>query len=628
MATLGNSWTTIASGSFTKNQATLTYSIEAKLDSQNTSKNQSSIITRAKTSFSGYSMSSYNVHMSCTGCTSYNGNNSTIYYFGNNDSVLGNGSVTVNHNADGTGSLSMSGSCTGNLGMNISVSGSIDLPKINRYSVITSFNNFNIEDGFSIGYTDYLSSKDLTLTCKMGNTTVATKTYKSSAGAHTDTITFNSTALNSIYNGIGSSNKSATFTLTLSTSGITTTSSKEATGTLKSSANAPSITGLPTVVETNATMISCGVADTEIVRYLSSKRITASATAQHGAGIGSVKIKNGSSGSEVSMTLSSGSYTATLNNLTANTFILTVTDTRGFTASKTVTCTIKNYSRPSVEKIEFDRTTSITTTGYIRPKGKYWFGSAGNTTNSVTWKYRISSGSISSSQTATCVGTSWNGETTLPSGTLLRENSYECTVTVFDAFGQTATSTVSIGPAKLSAWIGKETIKAEGFVGAHYLGVFPVGAIYMSTTATNPSTYFGGTWVQIAQGRTIVGVGSVQANTVDTWGSVTPGAFNPAVTERGGTFSHRHYMHGLDDDGPRAAIGATDSDVHSIGYYISSPSAWGPAYTTRYSVSGSVKDYSDGVQHTFNHYTPVFGYARGSSVVLPYLAVYIWRRTA
>ena len=36
--------------------------------------------------------------------------------------------------------------------------------------------------------------------------------------------------------------------------------------------------------------------------------------------------------------------------------------------------------------------------------------------------------------------------------------------------------------------------------------VYPVGSIYMSVKATNPGTLFGGTWVAIAQGRTLVGV--------------------------------------------------------------------------------------------------------------------------
>ena len=35
---------------------------------------------------------------------------------------------------------------------------------------------------------------------------------------------------------------------------------------------------------------------------------------------------------------------------------------------------------------------------------------------------------------------------------------------------------------------------------------FPIGYIYMSTSSTNPSTYFGGTWQRIAKGRTLVGV--------------------------------------------------------------------------------------------------------------------------
>lgn len=35
---------------------------------------------------------------------------------------------------------------------------------------------------------------------------------------------------------------------------------------------------------------------------------------------------------------------------------------------------------------------------------------------------------------------------------------------------------------------------------------FPVGAIYLSMTSVNPTEYFGGTWVQIAKGRTLIGV--------------------------------------------------------------------------------------------------------------------------
>ena len=42
--------------------------------------------------------------------------------------------------------------------------------------------------------------------------------------------------------------------------------------------------------------------------------------------------------------------------------------------------------------------------------------------------------------------------------------------------------------------------------------IYPVGSIYMSVNATNPSTYFGGTWVAWGAGRVPVGINASDSN--------------------------------------------------------------------------------------------------------------------
>jgi hypothetical protein len=66
--------------------------------------------------------------------------------------------------------------------------------------------------------------------------------------------------------------------------------------------------------------------------------------------------------------------------------------------------------------------------------------------------------------------------------------------------------------------IGNSTIPSEGNLGEalvfddtgriQAVSLFPIGAVYFTTTPDNPQTFLGGVWSRIAQGRFIAGVGT------------------------------------------------------------------------------------------------------------------------
>lgn len=63
--------------------------------------------------------------------------------------------------------------------------------------------------------------------------------------------------------------------------------------------------------------------------------------------------------------------------------------------------------------------------------------------------------------------------------------------------------------------------------------VYPVGSIYISVNATNPSSMFGGTWEQIS-GRFLVGTGNIQANSTNYFGPQGANTINIPAGEMGG----------------------------------------------------------------------------------------------
>lgn len=129
--------------------------------------------------------------------------------------------------------------------------------------------------------------------------------------------------------------------------------------------------------------------------------------------------------------------------------------------------------------------------------------------------------------------------------------------------------------------------------------IYPVGSIYMSINNVNPSTLFGGTWVQI-EDRFLLAAGSAY-NAGDEGGAEE---YNLATT-------HKHL----------APIGASSTAVGAINVASTVPGGDGKSYkTAKIDYSGTLSD-------------DVTMYYTGSAMVSatiptlpPYLAVYVWQR--
>ena len=129
--------------------------------------------------------------------------------------------------------------------------------------------------------------------------------------------------------------------------------------------------------------------------------------------------------------------------------------------------------------------------------------------------------------------------------------------------------------------------------------VYPVGSIYMSVNSTSPQTLFGGTWVEL-QGRFLIG-----RNSTYTAGS-TGGEANHTLTIQEMP-SHNHNLQ-KGDGTSWAAIGWPE-DGNTLEHINNT---WGS--------SGWPKVTGVGVGWT--------GGSGAHNNMPPYLAVYMWKRTA
>lgn len=133
-----------------------------------------------------------------------------------------------------------------------------------------------------------------------------------------------------------------------------------------------------------------------------------------------------------------------------------------------------------------------------------------------------------------------------------------------------------------------------------YLIMHPVGDIVFNITGVNPSTIYGGTWIEWGKGSVPVGVDDDDSdfNTVEKTG-------------------------GKKEQILRASIGAVSDNTGSIGYAKTPPTPNHDVY--QMAIYGT----PDTAPRTANHATEVWqDNGQGPTTLQPYITCYMWKRTA
>lgn len=302
--------------------------------------------------------------------------------------------------------------------------------------------------------------------------------------------------------------------------------------------------------------------------------------------------------------------------------VVTVTDSRGRTNSRTVSLNIQNYSAPTINNFSAVRQNNSDTVIITKPVSVSSILNGSTNINSYTVKTEYK---LTTATSWTVNRTENNSSATLNLSGFNVANSYDIRVTLADKLNQTVVQ-ASISTAKvlldfnrdIGVGIGKmhergsldvggdmyvsgtldsTTINGRAIKqnGRTLLDMFyPVGAIFITTVNTNPSSYMGGSWVRFGNGQTLVGVnesdgdfnsaqksGGSKSHTIDY--SNFPARATIQKSWKGGTVSYAPWQGG---------------SVGSGTWIVSTPYDMGEPY------------------------------GRAISNLQPYITVYMWRRTA
>ena len=565
---------------------------------------------------------------------------------------VASGTTTVSHNADGSKSISVSASFNNAdrgtyLPTTGSCSGSLKLTTIPR-ATTPSIDKPSLDCGSAIKISGTSASSNFSH--KVYVTWNGTKTQIGTIASGTTTPSFSYTIPTDWEKNIPDSTSSiATFTLE-TISGSTSVGSKTVNATIKvRSGVVPSI---GTVSISDANSICAGIG--QYVQGQSKLKFSIATSGNQGSTITSVSTKFND------QTYTGSTFTTqAIQSSGSIGYTITVTDSRGRSATKSGSVNVVAYYPPSLTNVSAKRANSSYAVDEVNGTYALLHFSVGftslnsknatsfyiqyRTSGATTWtkinawanNYALTqdykAGNLFTSTTTTyeiAFGVkdkfmsdySWQIVTVTPTYTLINFGKDGKSLTFFGQDGNNANRLTVNGTLKVNSM--SENISSNHLlvdnggmiqyrdwnklVSSIKSAMYPVGSVYITYNNVDPGTFLGGTWVQFGQGRTLIGQGT--GNDGSTSMSFT------TAGDTGGKYKSTHYhvtSFGWDMNAFYAGKpdGAKNGDYNRTsvipnGYIINAGSS---------QTSQSRLNWTDD---------------RTISNVQPYIVVFFWRRTA
>lgn len=360
----------------------------AKYNSQSVENNQTSVTLQSRfTMASGYTSFSFDSATARLDGTTKSYTSRTTFSSGT--TTIQTKTITLNHNTDGSSPVkSVATSWTASFGGSGSASANIVVPKIDRYPLITSADNFTDEGDPSVQYSTTLGFESASVNIGIFDVNNNALASYREVNVENGSYTFNLTTAErtALRNATPSSNNlNVIFKLKTTANGTDYISQVTRTMTIVNAT--PSYTY--TKEESNSkvvTLIGSSSANT-IIQNASIVHIVVTPTAQKGASISGVSITH----NNIVQTKTSSPYEFDIN-VVANTINIDVIDSRANHKTDTITGNMLSYTPMNIEGLTMKRVNPTSSNIVVNMTSPYQ-AQIGSYTNSLYVGYKLSGAS-------------------------------------------------------------------------------------------------------------------------------------------------------------------------------------------------------------------------------------------